>query len=114
MDRIKLSKDGIYVSRPGYDVNTAAEQNLGMYPNMSTMYPALRSQVTLGSGGAQDFPVSNPSGKLPYVLLMSTSGEAPARNAYCAEVNPPYNYVRIRNISGPTRTIRFTVLVSNL
>lgn len=113
MDRIKISSDGVYVSRPGFDVNTASEFNLGMYPNMRPMYPALSNTVTIGAGAYQDFFVSNPIGKIPYVLLMATSGEAPSRNTYCAEVSPPYNSVRIRNISGPTRTIRFSVMVDN-
>lgn len=114
VDRIKFSKDGVYVSKPGVDVNTASNEYLSMFPTMRCMFPTYRGTVTLSSGGSSDFSFTNASAKLPYVLLSATNGDVPSRNTYCAEVNPPYNYVRIRNISGVTRTINFSVLVDNM
>lgn len=111
--RIKFAPEGVYVSKPGYDVETASLQNLSMYPGMGVMAQVLDGSVTLVSGGSQDFAITNPAGKIPYVVLNSTSGEHPERATFCAETSPPYNYVRIRNISGPTRTIRFAALIDN-
>ena len=111
--RIKYAPDGVYVSRPGYDVETASLDKMSMYPGMGVMAQVLDGSVTLGAGGSQDFTITNPAGKMPYVILNSTGGEHPDRDTFCAEVNPPYNYVRIRNISGPTRTIRFAALIDN-
>lgn len=112
VDRIRFDSSGVRVSRPGYDVNTAGPAGLGMFPGMGVMAQVLTGTVTLGAGGAQDFPLSNPSGKLPYITLNAGS-EFPDRETFCAEVKPPYNYVRIRNISGPTRTIKFAALIDN-
>src|SRR5690606_32672469 len=112
--RIKYSPEGVYVSRPGYDVDTASLDKMSMYPGMGVMAQVLDGTVTLGAGGSQDFSITNPAGKLPYVILNSTAGEHPDRDTFCAEVNPPYNYVRIRNEAGqPTRTIRFAALIDN-
>ncbi|WP_083808035.1 hypothetical protein [Brucella sp. BO2] len=111
--RIKFSPDGVYVSRPGFDVDTASIDNLCMYPGMKTMYPSYTNIVTLNSGQSADFSIPNPSQRIPFVILMATSGEQPARDTYCAEIWPPYNTVRIHNISGPTRTIRFAALIDN-
>lgn len=111
--RIKFSPSGVYVSQPGYDVDTANQRYLGMYPNMGVMAQVLDGSVTLAAGGSQDFAISNPNGKMPYVFLAATSGEHPHRDTFCAETSTPYNYVRIRNISGPTRTIRFAALIDN-
>lgn len=112
--RIKYSPEGVYVSRPGYDVETASLDKMSMFPGMGVMAQVLDGSVTLGEGGSQDFTITNPAGKLPYVILNSTGGEHPDRDTFCAEVNPPYNYVRIRNAVGqPTRTIRFAALIDN-
>lgn len=112
--RIKFSPEGVYVSKPGHDVETASLENMCMYPGMGVMAQVLEGTVTLAAEGRQDFPFNNPSAKLPYVILNSTSGEHPDRNTFCAQVDPPYNYVRIRNEKfQPTRTIRFVVLIDN-
>ncbi|QNQ40578.1 hypothetical protein [Brucella intermedia] len=112
--RIKYSPEGVYVSRPGYDVETASLDKMSMYPGMGVMAQVLEGAVTLAGETRQDFPFTNPAQKLPYVILNSTSGEHPDRGTFCAEVNPPYNYVRIRNEKDqPTRTIRFVVLIDN-
>lgn len=111
--RILISPDGMKVSKPGFDVNTASDENLAMFPNMGVMVQSYRNTVTLPAGGAQDFGFNNPSGKLPYIVLASAGGDQPDRETYCAEISPPYNVVRIRNINGPTRSIRFVVLISN-
>lgn len=111
-DRIRFAADGVTVSRPGFDVNTAGPLGLSMYPGMGVMAQVLDGTVTLGAGGAQDFPITNPTGRLPYVILNAGS-EFPDRETFCAEVVPPYNYVRIRNIAGPTRTIKFAALIDN-
>lgn len=113
VDRVKITSEGVYVSRPGYDVNTAAIENLSMYPNMGVMAQVLTDTVTLASGQSQDFPINNPQQIIPYVILNTTDGQHPERSTFCAETSPPYTTVRIRNISGPTRNIRFTVFVSN-
>lgn len=111
--RIRFSTAGVYVSQPGYDVDTASQQYLGMFPNMGVMAQVLDGSVTLGAGGVQDYAISNPSQKLPYVFLTAADGAHPHRDTFCAETSPPYNYVRIRNIAGPTRTIRFAALIDN-
>lgn len=113
MDRIIFSSDGVRVSRPGFDVNVAAPENLGMYPDMGVMAQVLTNTVTLASGASQSFGFSNPSGVLPYVILNEVGGELPDRSTFCAELSSPYTSVNIRNISGPTRTIRFAVLINN-
>ncbi|WP_247996679.1 hypothetical protein [Brucella tritici] len=111
--RIKFSTSGVYVSQPGYDVDTANQRYLGMFPNMGVMAQVLDGSVTLSAGGSQDYSITNPTGKMPYVFLTSSTGEHPDRTTFCAETSIPYNYVRIRNISGPTRTIRFAALIDN-
>lgn len=113
-ERIIFSRDGVRVSRPGFDASVASPDNLGMYPGMGVMAQVLENTVTLGGGGAQDFAFPNPTGKLPYVILNATSGECPDRSTFCAEITAPYTSVRIRNEGGqPTRTIRFAVLIDN-
>lgn len=113
MDRIIFSSDGVKASRPGFDVNVAAPENLGMYPNMGVMAQVLTNTVTLGAGADQSFSFPNAAGTLPYVILNASSGEVPDRSTFCAELSSPYNSVTIRNIAGPTRTIRFSVLINN-
>lgn len=114
--RAVFSIDGVRVSRAGYDAMTASVDNLGMYPGMSTMTMAVQGTVTLAGGSRQTYTFSNPTGRMPYVILSSTAGDPPDRQTFCAETFPPFNTVYIRNdvqTGAPTRTIRFAVLIDN-
>lgn len=114
--RAVFSIDGVRVSRAGYDAMTASVDNLGMYPGMSTMTMAVQGTVTLAGGTRQRYTFSNPTGRLPYVILSSTAGDPPDRDTFCAMSEPPFNWVDIRNdvqTGAPTRTIRFAVLIDN-
>lgn len=113
-DRILFSANGLYVSRPGIDVKTATQAQLSLSPNMNTMFPVISGVVTLGSGARSTIPISNPTGKIPYVIVADTNGQVAARNAFFAESFSPYNAVDIVNVSGsPTRNIRYVIMISN-
>lgn len=114
--RAVFSTDGVRVSRAGYDALTASADNLGMYPGMSTMTVAVQDTVTIAGGSRQTYTFSNPTGRMPYVILSSTAGDPPDRDTFCAETFPPFTTVYIRNdvqAGAPTRTIRFAVLIDN-
>ena len=115
--RAVFSTDGVRVAREGYDALTASPDNLGMYPGMSTMTVAVQDTVTLAGGARRTYTFSNPTGRMPYVILNSTAGDPPDRQTFCAEASPPFTSVIIRNdvqSGAPTRTIRFSVLIDNL
>lgn len=114
--RIQFSTDGARVSRPGYDATVASADNMGMYPGMSTMTQAVAGTVTLAGGTRQRYTFTNTAERMPYVILSSTAGDPPDRETFCAETEPPYNWVDIRNdvqSGAPARTIRFSVLIDN-
>jgi len=114
--RAVFATDGVRVARAGYDALTASPDNLGMYPGMSTMTVAVQDTVTIAGGSRQTYTFSNPTGRLPYVILSSTAGDPPDRDTFCAETFPPFTTVYIRNdvqAGAPARTIRFAVLIDN-
>lgn len=110
-NRILYNTSGIKVSKPGYDVNTATEENLAMFPGMEPVRPLTSGTASFAGSGSQDFAVSNPTGAVPYVVMRSTDNRIPGRSTYGAEMWAPYTTVRIRNFDGASRTITWFVLL---
>ncbi|MBA8822330.1 hypothetical protein BRY73_02775 [Ochrobactrum sp. P6BS-III] len=109
--RIKITTSGIYVSKPGFDVDTASQENLSMYPGMEPMRPLGNGTATFTGSGSQDFAISNPTGAIPYVVMRSSESTYPGRITFGAEMWEPYTTVRIRNFDGVARTITWYVLL---
>lgn len=115
-DRILFNKDGLKVSKPGFDVNTASEENLLMYPGMSVMTVAAEGTVTIPGGQRITVNFSNPNSRMPYIHVSDGGGGVAHRTTFCAETQPPYNFAYIRNdVQGgaPTRTITYCIMVDN-
>lgn len=115
-DRIVISPSGIRVSKPGYDANTASDENMALYSGMDAMRPTLSGSAVFTGGGSQDFTLPVPLNDLPFVVLRGSDDRSANRRSYCAELwleNGAYRRVRIRNIDGRGRTVTFFVLRSN-
>lgn len=115
-DRIHFSPAGAYISKPGYNAVTAAVQNHVLYPGMSAMTQVAGGTSTIAGGSRLTLTITNPNGRMPYVILGATDGSAPDRETYCAETSPPFTTVYIRNDvqpGAPARTITYGVLIDN-
>lgn len=112
VDRIIFNKDGIKVSKPGVDVNTAANVNLCMHPNMTPMIPIYNGAATFTGNGTQSFSFTNNRGDIPVtIILRANDGRMPnTSSTFYATTQSPFNTLRIHNIDGRARTIEFRVL----
>ena len=115
-DRIRFDANGAKISKPGVDVNTAPNENLTLFPGMSSMTQAAGGTSTIAGGSRVTVNFNNPNQRLPFVILGATDGTPPDRSTFCAETAPPYDFVYIRNdVQGgaPTRTITYGILIDN-
>lgn len=111
VDRIIFSSNGVRVSKPGFNANTAADVNMAMYSDMNPCIPLYSNSVTFAGNGTQIFSFSTPDASLPpTVLLRSPQGTQPSKRTFFARVKNPYNKVTIHNVDGKARTVDFKVL----
>lgn len=115
-DRIRFDANGVKISKPGVDVNTANAAQMLLYPGMSSMTLAAEGTAVIAGGSRITVNFTNPTARMPYIILGDSGGGPPDRSTFCAETAPPYNFAYIRNdvqSGAPTRTITYAILIDN-
>lgn len=112
VDRIIFNKDGVKVSKPGFNAATTTNVNLCMHPNMEPMIPVYNGSATFTGNGTQTFSFTNTRGDIPVtIILRANDGRMPnTSSTFYATTQSPFNTLKIHNIDGMARTIQFRVL----
>lgn len=113
VDRVYLGmQDGSFrarVSRPGYDVKTATDDQLLFREDTECLYPLIAGSFSFSGAGSQSVSLSSFNLQAPPVIVLKSSdNRAPSDRTYWAQVSNNLDSITVRN-EGGTRVIDYYI-----
>lgn len=109
IDRVKLSPDGLFVSKKGKSVDSSDIKDFVFHPDQNTMPVIASGDVYFTGNGSHYISIDNPNSIVPYVDMKSSDGHTAVYYKYCAILEWPFTTLRIVNRDDVARTVSYTV-----